>query len=70
MTWPPVPQPPCDPDCSCYEPDPAQLVYTPATAPEPEPGSCLYGCCGPRPYRARLQIPGGGDRLPTRKATT
>jgi len=47
MTWPPVPPPPCDPDCSCYEPDPVP-PYTPIPRATP---TCV--CCAPPEATAR-----------------
>jgi hypothetical protein len=48
MTWPPVPQPPCDPGCSCYEPDPA-----PPYTPIPRTSTCTSSCCAPPEATAR-----------------
>lgn len=48
MTWPPVPQPPCDPDCSCYEPDPV-----PPYTPIPRQTTCTSPCCAPPEATAR-----------------
>lgn len=40
MTWPPDPQPPCDPGCSCYGPDPVppapESAYPPDAVELPE----------------------------------
>lgn len=67
MTWKPTEQDDCGPCCTC--------TGIPTVTPEPEPRpAVLRTCgslgCGSYPPVTKWNQPGGGDRLPNRKATT
>ena len=80
MTWRPEPQPECGPDCTCgvlVDPDVWPLPVV--TRVEPDLRECgVTGCTHCDPVARWIDDtdpdpappPGGGDRLPNRKATT
>ncbi|THV25995.1 hypothetical protein [Glycomyces paridis] len=64
MTWPPREQGACEPGCTCTDtPAPSAPVYPNEPLRECGVTGCIH-CDIVYP------VPGGGDRLPTRKATT
>lgn len=72
-SWRPVPQPECEPGCTCTTTETPAPAAIPDAPPLRECGTTGCGHCrevyafwgtDPDP------VPGGGDRLPTRKATT